>query len=149
MDNTYLFSMQEQLLELKSELQGLTDIIINRDLSRYEYRAAERTLQILIEACIGIAKHWIYALNNVAPADAYSAFESLSQHGISSINKVEWRKIIGMRNALVHDYLNIEPEIIRVIINNASYHALFAFADNGLLALKEIELKTKNQPDYP
>ncbi|NOR68572.1 MAG: DUF86 domain-containing protein, partial [Methylomarinum sp.] len=97
-----------------------------------------RTLQILIEACIGIAKHWTYALNKTAPADAYSAFEALSQQGIVGINEVEWKKIIGMRNALVHDYLNIEPEIIRTIINNATYHELLIFADNGLLALKEI-----------
>jgi len=141
MDDTYLFSMKEQLLELKSELQGLTDIIKQRDLSRYEYRAAERTLQILIEACSGIAKHWTYALNNVAPADAYSAFEILSQQGVASINKLAWRKVIGMRNALVHDYLNIEPEIIRVVINKATYFELLVFADNGLLALKELELK--------
>ena len=139
MDNTYLFSMQEHLAELKSELQGLTDIIRQRDLSRYEYRAAERTLQILIEACIGIAKHWTYALNKTAPADAYSAFETLSQQGVVDINEIEWKKIIGMRNALVHDYLNIEPEIIRAIINNATYHELLIFADNGLVALNGID----------
>lgn len=141
MDNTYLFSMQENLAELKSELQGLSDIIKQRDLSRYEYRASERTLQVLIEACIGIAKHWVYALNKSAPADAYSAFEALSQRGIASINDVEWRKIIGLRNALVHDYLNIEPDIIRQVLKNASYNPLFIFADQGLSALKKI-------PDY-
>jgi len=136
MDNTYIFSMQEHLRELKSELQGLSEIIEQRDLSRYEYRASERTLQVLIEACIGIAKHWIYGLNKVAPADAYSAFEKLSQQGVKSVNDVEWRKIIGMRNALVHDYLNIEPEIIRIVIKNATYQSLFVFAENGLSVLK-------------
>ena len=100
MDNTYIFSMREHLCELKSELLGLTEIIEQRDLSRYEYRAAERTLQVLIEACIGIAKHWCYELNKVAPADAYTAFEKLSHRGIESVNDVEWRKIIAMRNAL-------------------------------------------------
>jgi len=145
MDNTYLFSMQEQLSQLKSELQGLTDIIKQGELSRYEYRAAKRILQILIEGCIGIAKHWAYALNSSAPADAYSAFEALSQQGIADINKVKWRKIIDMRNALVHDYLNIEAEIIRVLINNATYTELFNFAENGLLALKQIDLKSKNE----
>ena len=138
MDNTYIFSMREHLCELKDELQGLTEIIEERDLSRYEYRASERTLQVLIEACIGIAKHWTYALNKIAPADAYSAFEKLSQQGIDSINDVEWRKIIGMRNVLVHDYLNIEPELIRAVIKKATYNALFVFADNGLTALDEI-----------
>ncbi len=138
MDNTYLYSMREHLCELKSELRGLTDIITKRDLSQYEYRASERTLQVLIEACIGIAKHWSYGLTKVAPADAYSAFEKLSQQGIESVNDVEWRKVIGMRNALVHDYLNIEPEIIKKIIKDSTYLGLFIFAEKGLLALENI-----------
>lgn len=137
MDNTYIYSMREHLAELNSELRGLTEILDQRDLNRYEYRAAERTLQILIEACIGIAKHWNYALFNTAPADAYSAFAKLSQQGIEGINAVEWRKIIGMRNALVHDYLNIEPEIIKTLIKNATYNQLIEFARKGLIALKD------------
>jgi len=138
MDNPYILSMHEHLNELHSELQGLTDIISQRDLNRYEYRAAERTLQILIEACIGIAKHWNYALYKTAPADAYAAFEKLSQQGIEGINDIEWRKIIGMRNALVHDYLNIDPQIIKALLKKAAYVGLFKFTYKGLMALKEI-----------
>lgn len=138
MDNPYILSMHEHLNELQSELQGLTDIMSQRDLNRYEYRAAERTLQILIEACIGIAKHWNYALYKTAPADAYAAFEKLSQQGIEGINDIEWRKIIGMRNALVHDYLNIDPQIIKALLKKAAYAGLFKFADKGLMALKQI-----------
>ncbi len=138
MDNTYLLSMREHLSELKSELQGLTAIISQRDLSQYEYRASERTLQVLIEVCIGIAKHWVYGLSKTAPADAYTAFEKLSQHGIESVKEVEWRKIIGMRNVLVHDYLNVEPEIIRIVIKESTYLSLFIFANSGLIALEDI-----------
>jgi len=135
MDNTYIFSMQEQLAGLKNELSGLNTIILQRALNQYEYRAAERTLQILIEACIGIAKHWSYAVTKTAPADAYTAFETLAQSGIEDIEPIEWRKIIGMRNALVHDYLNIDAEIIRIVIRKSSYQALFTFAEHGLAAL--------------
>jgi uncharacterized protein YutE (UPF0331/DUF86 family) len=138
MDNTYIFSMQENLEEIKSDLQGLHDISKTRALGRYEYRAAERSLQVLIEACIGIAKHWSYALNKTAPADAYSAFETLSQLGVSAVNVASWRKIIGMRNALVHDYLNIDPEIIRLVIKNKTFSELFSFSEKGLSALTKI-----------
>ncbi len=55
MDETYLFSMREHLSQLQIDLEGLSCIIGQRNLNCYEYRAAERTLQILIEACIGIA----------------------------------------------------------------------------------------------
>jgi len=138
MDNTYIFSMQEQLAGLKNELKGLSEIIAQRPLSQYEYRAAERTLQILIEACIGIAKHWSYAVVKTAPADAYTAFEKLAQAGIEDIEPIEWRKIIGMRNALVHDYLNIEAEIIRVVIKKSNYQMLFDFSERGLEALSDL-----------
>ena len=138
MDNTYIFSMQEQLERLESELNGLNAIIAQRPLNQYEYRAAERTLQILIEACIGIAKHWSYALSKTASADAYSAFEALAQAGVEEIEPIEWRKIIGMRNALVHDYLNIEPEIIRAVIKQSNYQSLFKFAERGIRALSDL-----------
>jgi uncharacterized protein YutE (UPF0331/DUF86 family) len=138
MDNTYILSMREHLNEIQSELHGLAEIINQRDFNRYEYRAAERTLQILIEACIGIAKHWNYALYKTAPADAYSAFEKLSQQGIDGINDVEWRKIIGIRNALVHDYINIEPQVIRTVIKNTAYAELIDFSAIGLIALQDV-----------
>lgn len=136
MDNTYIFSMREHLAELKMDLSGLSGIQQQRELNRYEYRAAERTLQVLIEACIGIAKHWVYDLMQTAPSDAYAAFETLSQQGVIGTNNPEWRKIIGMRNALVHDYLNIEPEIIRQVIKTRHYNALFDFASMGLDTLE-------------
>ena len=138
MDNTYIFSMQEHLEEIKSDLQGLHEISKTKALGRYEYRAAERSLQVLIEACIGIAKHWSYALNKTAPADAYSALETLAQLGISDIKMMSWRKVIGMRNAFVHDYLNIAPEIIRLVIKKQDYDELFIFSEQGLLALLNI-----------
>jgi len=137
MGETYTYSMREHLSVLESELIGLYEIEQERPMSTYEYRASERTLQILIEACIGIAKQWGYAVSNVAPADAYSAFERLSQLG-QDVPDIQWRKIIGMRNALVHDYLNIEPMIIRSVIKQRGFIPLLAFANQGLDVLSKL-----------
>ena len=108
-------------------------ILALRALSNLEYRAAERTLQVSIEACIGVAKHWAKALASHTPQDAYQAFEILAQRGeLSPDTLIGWRKIIGLRNALVHDYLNIDPEIIRSVIAQGYSDQLFTFADQGL-----------------
>lgn len=135
MDKTYIFSMQEHLDELKVELNGLYQIMKKRELSRYEYRAGERSLQILVGACIGIAKNWYFSLTQSAPADAYSAFERLAQEKVATVADTNWRKIIGMRNALVHDYLNLDAEVIKTVIKQQVYKELLHFADQGLTAL--------------
>lgn len=91
-----------------------------------------------IEACIGVAKHWARALAKHTPADAYQAFEILAQRGVLATDSLSgWRKIIGLRNALVHDYLNIDPEIIRSVIAQGYSDQLFVFAHQGLDGLAE------------
>lgn len=42
----------------QAELSEIRAILALRALSNLEYRAAERTLQVSIAACIGVAKHW-------------------------------------------------------------------------------------------
>ena len=117
----------------QAELSEIRAILALRTLSNLEYRAAERILQVSIEASIGVAKHWAKTLAGHTPQDAYQAFEILAQRGeLSPDTLIGWRKIIGLRNALVHDYLNIDPEIIRSVIAQGYSDQLFTFADQGL-----------------
>jgi uncharacterized protein with HEPN domain len=51
------------------------------------------------------------------------------------MKSINWKRIIGMRNALVHDYLNINPEIIEQLIRENEYSALVTFAQEELVAL--------------
>ena len=135
MNNTYTASMRDHISQVTSELDGLSTILGERAFTTYEYRAAERTLQVLVEACIGIAKHWSRKVCHSAPADAYTAFNNLSRLGNMSVNAHDWRAIIGMRNALVHDYLNVDPRVIEGVIQSKRYFALAEFAFAGLAAL--------------
>lgn len=126
-------ALRLSLSRYQAELLEIRTILAERPLSNLEYRAAERTLQVAIEACIGIAKHWAKALAGHSPQDAYQAFEILVQRGELSADSLSgWRKIIGLRNALVHDYLNIDPEIIRSVIAQGYSEQLFIFANQGL-----------------
>ncbi|MDV5389978.1 HepT-like ribonuclease domain-containing protein [Shewanella xiamenensis] len=47
----------------------------------------------------------------------------------------DWRKVIGLRNGLFHDYLDISPEIIRSVISQGYSDSLFVFAEQGLECL--------------
>ena len=132
-DNAYIGALHISLSRYQAELSEIRAILALRALSNLEYRAAERTLQVSIEACIGVAKHWAKALASHTPQDAYQAFEILAQRGeLSPDTLIGWRKIIGLRNALVHDYLNIDPEIIRSVIAQGYSDQLFTFAEQGL-----------------
>ncbi|MGL5948559.1 MAG: type VII toxin-antitoxin system HepT family RNase toxin [Aeromonas sp.] len=137
-DNGYVTALSASLALYQADLAEIKQLLIQRSLSNLEYRAAERSLQVTIEACIGVAKHWAKGLTGRNPQDAYQAFEWLCQQGqVAESTLINWRKIIGLRNALVHDYLNIEPEIIRSVIRLSHTDQLFSFADAGLAWLAE------------
>ena len=136
LDNAYITSLSLSLSQYQDEFGELRQLLSQRSLSNLEYRAAERILQISIEACIGIAKHWAKALAGYSPQDAYQAFEILCQRGAQPADELnDWRKVIGLRNALVHDYLNIDHEIIRSVIFQGYSDRLFVFAEQGLECL--------------
>ena len=138
MDNMYINSMSINTERYQQELDEIRAILQSRNLSNLEYRAAERSLQVSIEACIGIAKHWSKLRSGARAIDAYQSFEQLSQYGEINLEQLKnWRKVIGLRNALVHDYLNIDPEIVRSIIKNHYYQQLFEFISLGLKALAD------------
>ena len=54
MFNTYVESMRDHIQNIVSQLDQLAEV--DRPLNQFESLAAERLLQVLIEACIGIAK---------------------------------------------------------------------------------------------
>lgn len=139
MVDTYLAAVNEHLDETRETLDELCRIATHGVLSTIEQRAAERTLQIAIEAAIGLAKHWIKQASKQAPSDAYQTFQKLQQQQkIGSDDLIKWKKIIGLRNAIVHDYLMVDNAIIMDVLRHRYYEDVFDFADKAILAQRQM-----------
>jgi uncharacterized protein YutE (UPF0331/DUF86 family) len=92
-------------------------------LSELEWNGLEHALQLLVENSIGKAKHLLRLSGTTpAPINAYDAFAALYDAGIFTETEVDiWAKAIGMRNALVHEYLKVDRELIREVLDREAY----------------------------
>ncbi len=97
-------------------------------LSRLEQGGVLHAIQILIENAIGKAKHILKHLNKTVPISAYDVFEGLAENKVipaDDLNK--WSAIIGLRNKIVHDYMNIDPEIVLRLVKNNEHGLVVRF----------------------
>lgn len=128
----YLIAIEQHRRECLEDLEELSLIAVQRPFNRIERRAAERALQVLIESCIGVAKHWLKMASKNQPLDAYENFNKLAELQIISLEELkQWRKIIGMRNALVHDYLAIDSELLQQVLARQLYRFLTDFLEKA------------------
>jgi uncharacterized protein YutE (UPF0331/DUF86 family) len=133
MDKHYRDAMIEHITELEEELGEYRSHVLGESaINLMAYRAIERAMQLLIEACIGIAKQSIKGKGKQVPSDARKAFEKMTELGMDVVTS-DWKSIIGMRNALVHDYLNLDRDKVLDIIRSNQHRVLIEFAR---LALK-------------
>ena len=132
----YIDALLSHLDACRMDIETLRDILSQRPWSRLEQHAAERTLQILIESCIGAAKHWARRETGGVSGEAMTAFQRLADKGVIDTS-IHWRKIIGLRNVLVHDYLEVDSDIVRAVIEDGHYKGLLAFARNAVQAVRE------------
>jgi|TARA_B110000008_G_C16815871_1_gene502650 uncharacterized protein YutE (UPF0331/DUF86 family) len=133
----YILQLEQRLQTLANDLGEVRGAYIRETNNRYHRLAGEQLVQQLCNMCIGIAKHRCKQLSYPAPENAYTAFERLAEADTDSTNTINWKQIIGMRNALVHDYLNINPEVIETLIREQQYLPLVRFALGGLVKLGE------------
>ncbi len=99
-----------------------------KDLSRLEQNGVLHALQVLIENAIGKAKQLIKVTGDPVPVSAYDAFETLERLGrINQSNLEQWIVAIGLRNRIVHDYMNIDMNLVFQIIRDNQYQFLSKF----------------------
>ena len=77
MEEAYKIAMREHLAQIEEEMNEIEALASANNLSALAYRAAERNLQLLIMACIGIAKQVLKANDFQVPIDAREVFSKL------------------------------------------------------------------------
>ena len=99
------------LAQAKSILQQ------GRALSPLEQAGVLHALQILIENAIGKAKQLLKAGDQPVPVSAYDAFKALANRDqLTQAELPAWNPIIGLRNRIVHDYMNIDMDQVMSLI---------------------------------
>ncbi len=136
MSQAYITSIHQHVQEQLDTLGELADNAKQRPLRKIERLAAERSLQILVEAAIGVAKHCCKKAGKASSGDAYRNL--LTTHDLlsSNIPHATLKGAVGMRNAIVHDYLNLDWTRIETVIVNKHYEAMGEFVEQGLSYLK-------------
>jgi uncharacterized protein YutE (UPF0331/DUF86 family) len=85
-------------------------------------------LQLLTENAIGKAKHILKAKAETVPVSAYDAFESLVRIGILPIEELaQWNAVIGIRNRIVHEYMNIDMNVIFELVKARRHQFIVEF----------------------
>jgi uncharacterized protein YutE (UPF0331/DUF86 family) len=91
-------------------------------LSPLEQNGVLHALQVLIENAIGKAKQMLKASNEPVPISAYDALAALArQDGIEAAQLPAWNAVIGLRNRIVHDYMNIDMTKVLTLVREGRY----------------------------
>ena len=91
-------------------------------------KSGVHALQILIENAIGKAKQLIKAQGEPVPVSAYDAFAALARRGTIPQDQLPaWNAIIGLRNRIVHDYMNIDMQQIQELVAMGRHEFVTAF----------------------
>ena len=97
-------------------------------LSRLEQSGVLHALQVLIEHAIGKSKHLLKSIGESVPVSAYDAFASLERRGkLTQQELTQWNATIGLRNRIVHDYMNIDINFVYELITSNRHQLIGEF----------------------
>lgn len=124
---------QQETERMARDLQAILDEVRQRLLHQQALSALEQAgvlhaLQVLTENAIGKAKLSIKDRGLAVPVSGYDAFAQLHRdHLINDQSMREWTAAIGLRNRIVHDYLNVDMAVIETLIKEQKYQLQVQF----------------------
>ena len=124
---------QQETERLARDLKAMLDEVSQRlhhqqSLSALEQAGVLHALQVLTENAIGKAKVLIKQRLQTVPISAYDAFAQLHRdHLIDDQAMRNWTAAIGLRNRIVHDYLNVDMTVIENLVKERQYQLQVQF----------------------
>lgn len=106
---TRIQEIRKRVLELERSYKGIPKEKFIKDAKLTA--AAERNLQVAIQACLDIANHIVAALGLERPVEETAeVFNALGNEKVIPESFVDtMKKMTGYRNILVHGYLIVNP----------------------------------------
>lgn len=132
-------SIAARLDRLTPLLEELDEIRASgHDAYKAEFRsrlAADHAIQLAIQICIDIGAHLIAELGLETPSEYRGVFENLRKAGLDPQLAERLADAAGMRNVLVHDYLEVDDEAVWDALGRLDELRRFAaFAQQQLVA---------------
>ena len=124
---------QAETAQIASEYSSLLDearqqLSAGATLSRLEQNGVLHALQVLIENAIGKAKQILKAKGELVPVSAYDALAALARlRVIAEADLQAWNAAIGLRNRIVHEYMNIDIERVLELVRTDQHRFVTEF----------------------
>ena len=122
---------EQALLRHQRKMLRILDEYSREDADTWTERdtlAIQRALQVYIESFIGMARYFVQQKYHLSVSQSREALDELKSRGDLNLQQHQaLLKIIGFRNVLVHDYLDINDDIARAIITKRLYATLENF----------------------
>ncbi|MBI3525575.1 MAG: DUF86 domain-containing protein [Betaproteobacteria bacterium] len=108
--------------------EARSKLLAGETLSRLEQNGVLHALQVLIENAIGKSKQMLKAAGEPIPVSAYDSFAALARRsGIREDELPAWNAVIGLRNRIVHDYMDIDLARVLDLVQLARHEFVTAF----------------------
>lgn len=135
----YVYALREQAEQHIAGLDELSELNDQRPLSFNERNAVERSLQVLVEMAVGCSKHLLKARQRSVPSESRAAIERVYEIlGIVDPPASVLRGAVGMRNAIIHDYLNLDWALVGEVLKTRKYRLLPSYIDAVSTALLSV-----------
>ena len=133
---------EQSLIRHQQRMQRILDEYSEEDTSQWSERdflAIQRALQLYIESFIGLSRYFVQQKYQLSLSQSREAIDELNRRGdLATQQHQALLKIIGFRNVLVHDYLEINNSIVEAVVIKKEYAIIVGFVSEWRKALEQL-----------